>query len=248
MPTHGELLIEPAGAMLDAARRWLEPVRESLAHEFLSAYLTGSVLTQGFDPRHSRVNVAIVARALPVERLDAIARALPRPGKTLRFEPLFLTRAQIEQSLDVFPIEWLEMQERHLLLEGEDVLASLEVPRTWLRLQCEHELRGKHIHLRQVYVLHADRPAELARTLHAGASSFAALFRTLLRLRGESPPAESQRVVERVAELFGLDAQGLLSAHLVRFASRRHRRDEILPLYRRFLVEIERLIGAIDRL
>jgi hypothetical protein len=55
-------------------------------------------------------------------------------------------------------------------------------------------------------------------------------------------------VVERVAELFGLDAQGLLSAHLVRFASRRHRRDEILPLYRRFLVEIERLIGAIDRL
>ena len=189
-----------------------------------------------------------MARALPVERLDAIAGALPRPGRTLRFEPLFLTRAQIEKSLDVFPIEWLEMKERHLLLEGEDVLASLEVPRAWLRLQCEHELRGKHIHLRQVYLLHADRPDRLAHALHAAASSFAALFRTLLRLRGEAPPAESQRVAERVAELYGLEAQGLLSAHLVRFASRRHRREEILPLYRRFLVEIERLIGAIDRL
>jgi len=248
MATHGELLILPAGATLEAARRWLEPVRESLAHEFLSAYLTGSVLTQGFDPRHSRVNIAIVARALPVERLDAIAAALPRPGKTLRFEPLFLTRDQIDQSLDVFPIEWLEMKERHLLLEGEDVLASVEVPRTWLRLQCEHELRGKHIHLRQVYVLHARRPAELARTLRGGASSFAALFRTLLRLGGESPPAESQRVVERVAERFGLDPRGLLSAHLVRFASRRHGREEIQSHYRRFLVEIERLIGAIDGL
>ena len=247
MLTHGELRIEPAPELLAAARRWLEPVRAALGPEFLAAYLTGSVLTQGFDSRHSQVNLAIVARALPIGVLDALARALP--GATApRFEPLFLTRGQIEKSLDVFPIEWLEMQERHLLLAGEDVLAALEVPRQWLRLQCEHELRGKHIQMRQAYVLLARRPAELRRMLHASASSFAALFRTLLRLRGETPPAESQRVVERVAELFELDTQGLLSAHLVRYTSRRHKPAEILPLYQRFLTEIDRLIGAIDRL
>jgi hypothetical protein len=55
-------------------------------------------------------------------------------------------------------------------------------------------------------------------------------------------------VIERVAELFELDAQGLLSAHLVRYTSRRHRPAEILPLYQRFLVEIDRLIAAIDGL
>jgi len=247
MLTHVELRIEPAPEVLAAARRWLEPVRAALGPEFLAAYLTGSVLTQGFDSRHSQVNLAIVARALPIGVLDALARALP--GATApRFEPLFLTRGQIEKSLDVFPIEWLEMQERHLLLAGEDVLAALEVPRQWLRLQCEHELRGKHIQMRQAYVLLARRPAELRRMLHASASSFAALFRTLLRLRGETPPAESQRVVERVAELFELDTQGLLSAHLVRYTSRRHKPAEILPLYQRFLTEIDRLIGAIDRL
>ena len=248
MLTHGELRIEPAPEILAAARRWLEPVRAALGREFLSAYLTGSVLTQGFDPKHSRVNLGVIARALPIEALDAVARHLPHAGRPPRIEPLLLTLGQIQKSLDVFPIEWLEMQERHLLLEGDDVLAHLEVPRTWLRLQCEHELRGKHIQLRQAYVLLADRPAELRRMLHASASSFAALFRTLLRLRGESPPAESQRVVERVAELFELDAQGLLSAHLVRYTSRRHKPAEILPLYRRFLLEIDRLIGAIDRL
>jgi len=247
MLTHGELRIEPAPEVVAAARRWLEPVRAALGPEFLAAYLTGSVLTQGFDSRHSRVNLAIIARALPIGVLDALARALPR-ATAPRFEPLFLTRGQIEKSLDVFPIEWLEMQERHLLLAGEDVLAALEVPRQWLRLQCEHELRGKHIQMRQAYVLLARRPAELRRMLQASASSFAALFRTLLRLRGETPPAESQRVVERVAELYGLDTQGLLSAHLVRYPSRRHPAAEILPLYQRFLTELDRLIGAIDRL
>jgi len=248
MLTHGELRIEPSQEILAAARRWLGPVRTALGQEFLSAYLTGSVLTQGFDPKRSHVNMAIIARALPIGMLDAVAKTLPRTGKLPRFEPLLLTRGQIEKSLDVFPIEWLEMKERHLLLEGEDVLAQFEVPRTWLRHQCEHELRGKHIQLRQAYVLSANDPAALRRVLHASASSFAALFRTLLRLRGETPPAESQRVVERVAEMFELDAQGLLSAHLVRYTSRRHKSAEILPLYRRFLIEIERLIGAIDRL
>jgi hypothetical protein len=248
MLTHGELRIEPSQEILAAARRWLEPVRTALGQEFLSAYLTGSVLTQGFDAGHSRINAAVIARALPTSALDAVAKALPTGGRPPRFEPLLLTRGQIEKSLDVFPIEWLEMKERHLLLEGDDVLAMVEVPRTWLRHQCEHELRGKHIQLRQVYVLSASAPAELRRVLHASASSFAALFRTLLRLRGETPPAESQRVVERVAEMFGLDAQGLLSAHLVRYTSRRHKPAEIIPLYRRFLIEVERLIAALDRL
>jgi hypothetical protein len=248
MLTHKELRIEPAPEVLAAVRRWLAPVRTALGSEFLSAYLTGSVLTQGFDARHSRVNLAIIARALPIGVLDAVAQAIPRAGRLPQVEPLLLTRGQIEKSLDVFPIEWLEMQERHLLLEGEDVLSGLEVPRTWLRLQCEHELRGKHIQMRQAYVLLANRPTELRRALHASASSFAALFRTLLRLRGETPPAESQRVIERVAELFELDAQGLLSAHLVRYTSRRHKPAEILPLYQRFLLEIDRLIGTIDRL
>ena len=247
MPTHGELRIEPAHEIIEAARRWLEPVRGALGGEFLSAYLTGSVLTQGFDPRQSEVNVAVVARALPAAVLDGLARAIPRPRRSPTFAPLFLTRAQIEKSLDSFPIEWLEMKESHLLIEGDDVLESLEVPRTWLRLQCEHELRGKHIHLRQAYLLGWRRPDELALRTWASASSFAALFRTLLRLRGEVPPAESQRVIERVAEVFALDPQGLLSAHLARYGPRR-RPAELLTLYRRFLTEIDRLIGAIDGL
>src|SRR5437867_3138799 len=50
--THGELRIEPSPQVLDAARRWTEPVRTALGNDFLAAYLTGSVLLQGFDSQH----------------------------------------------------------------------------------------------------------------------------------------------------------------------------------------------------
>ncbi len=245
MTTHNEGRIEPAPEIVDGARRWLEPPRRALGPEFLSAYLHGSVLTRQFDPRRSRVNVLVVARQLgPIERLDALAAAIPAAGRPPHIEPMFVTRDQIEHSLDSFAIEWLEIQERHLRLEGEDVFGALEVPREALRLQLEHELRGKHIQLRQAYLL--GRPADRARMLSLAASSFATLFRTLLRLGGETPPADAGRVVERLAEMYHLDAQGLLGAHLQRASGNRTPADITHERFRRFLGEIERLIDALD--
>ena len=243
-----ELRIEPSAEILEATRAWLGQIRPALGGEFLSAYLTGSVLTQGFDAKRSQVNVLVVARTLDVTVLDAVRKAVPVGKKPPHFDPLFLTRVQIEKSLDAFPIEWLEIQERHLRIEGDDVFESIEVPLTYLRLQCEHELRGKHILLRQAYLASGKQPAELGRVLRANASSFATLYRTLLRLRGETPPADTSQVIERVAQLFGVDAQGLLVAHLVRYTGRRYAAPEMLAHYRKFLAEIDRLVNAIDQL
>lgn len=242
-----ESRIEPAPEILDAARKWLAPVRAALDTDFLAAYLTGSVLTSGFDPKTSRVNLLVVVRALPAETLDRLAVALPVTKKAPHFEPLFMTKDQAIASLDVFPIEWLDMLERHMRLEGDDLFQGLEVPRTWLRHQCEHELRGKHIRLRQEYLVSGGRTERLREVLTRFASGFHTLFRTLLRLRGEDPPASTERVIERVADLYGLDARGLLGAWMVRY-SRKADGDDVKDVYRRFLVEIERLIAAIDTL
>jgi hypothetical protein len=248
MLTESGSRIGPSPAILEASRRWLEPVRGVLGAEFLSAYLTGSVLSPTFDPLRSRVNLLILARGLDPAILARLALAIPRTKRAPHFDPLFLTRRQVEKSLDVFPIEWIEIQERHLLLAGEDALATLDVPRTNLRLQLEHELRGKQIQLRQTLLAAAKNPAALERTLHAAASSFAALFRSLLRWKGEEPPAESARVFHRVAEAFQLDATGLIVPHHLRHSGRPANRSEVLAHYLRFLAELDRLIDAIDEL
>lgn len=248
MHTPGDSFFEPPAEIVELARKWLTPVRAALGPDFVAAYLTGSVLTQGFVAKHSHINLLIVVRSLDGPQLDAVAKSLPAQRKHPFIDPLFLSRGQIEGSLDSFPIEWVEIQERHLRLEGDDVFTTLQVPRTYLRLQCEHELRGKHIQLRQNYLLHRTDGPALARMLRASASGFATLFRTLLRLRGEPVPAEPARIIQRVAELYQLDAQGLLSAHLFRYSTRRYKADEVLLLYHRFLAEVERLIGTLDEM
>ena len=246
--THSELRIEPPQPIMEATRAWLEPVRGALGNEFLAAYLTGSVLTQGFDPRHSKINIIVIARALDTEVLDRIRVAMPVTRKAPHFDPLLLTKRQIDNSLDSFPIEWLEMRERHLILEGEDMISTLQVPNTYLRLQCEHELRSKHIRLRQAYLASGRKPLILQEVLKGSASSFATLFRTLLRMRGEPAPAAAVELIEKVADLYRLEAEGLLGAHLVRYSARRYKADEIVAIYRKFLAEISRLVIAIDQL
>lgn len=245
--TTRESRIEPAAPLLEAARHWLAPVRAALEKDFLAAYLTGSVLNAGFDPAHSRLNVLVFARTVPADALDRLASAIPVTKKPPHFEPLFLTHDQLGASLDVFPMEWLDVIERHLLLEGEDVFGGVSVPRTWLRHQCEHELRGKHIRLRQEYLASGGRAERLREVLTRFASGFHALFRTLLRLRGEEPPASTERVIERVADAYGLDARALLGAYMVRFAPKSGGPD-VKDTYRKFMTEIERLTGAIDHL
>jgi len=240
--------IEPSPAVLTAARRWLDPVRAALGAEFVAAYLTGSVLAPGFDERRSRINLLVVTRALGLDVLDAVAGKLPADTRPPHIHPLFVTERQMVKSLDVFPIEWTDIQEGHLLLEGHDVLGGLHVPRGNLRIQLEHDLRARLIGLRQAYLANAQRGEELGAVLKAAASGFTTLCRTLLRLRGEAPPAEARQVIQRTAELFGLDAQGLSGAHVVRHSGAPPKRGELVALYRSFLVEVERLVNAIDEM
>lgn len=251
--TNLQTRIDPPQAVLEAAHAWLRPVQAALGDEFLAAYLTGSVLRAGFDARRSRVNLLIVARELPSTGLDslasAVASAIGRGSAVLvRFEPLFVTRRQIDSSLDVFPIEWLDIQEHHLLLEGVDFFETIEVPRANLRLQCEQELRGKHLRLRQEYLASAEQPERLRETLSRVASGFHTLFRTLLRLENEVPPASTEHLIERIAAVHGLDATALMGAYRIRHAEQAIPAEQVRAHFRGFLAEVEALISAIDGL
>jgi len=246
--TPSESRIEPPAEVLDAARRWLQPVRAALGAGFKAAFVTGSALRHGFSVTHSHVNLLVLAETLDTAALDRIAAAVPATRKPPHFDPLFMTHEQVLTSLDVFPIEWLDVLEHHVLLEGVDVFAGLEVPRANLRLQCEHELRGKHLRLRHAYLAAPDDSKRLAETLARLASGFLTLFRTLLRLRGETPPPSPEAVVGRVAEVFGLDAKALIGAHLVRHAKERPDQAGVRARYAAFMTEIERLVGQVDAL
>jgi len=72
--------------------------------------------------------------------------------KKLKAPPMLFTRNEINNALDVFPVEFLNIKRHHKLIHGEDILESIEVSKDKLRHQLEFEFRSKLIHLRQSYL------------------------------------------------------------------------------------------------
>ena len=62
--------------------------------------------------------------------------------------PLVLTPAYIRSSVDVFPIEFLDIKENSILLTGVDLLKEIAIDLSRLREQCEREIKGQLVRFR----------------------------------------------------------------------------------------------------
>jgi hypothetical protein len=62
---------------------------------------------------------------------------------------LLLSEHEVATSTDCFPIEFHDIQARHRLLHGADVISAIVVDKSFYRAQVEHELRAKVLRLRQ---------------------------------------------------------------------------------------------------
>jgi hypothetical protein len=101
------------------------------------------------------------------------------------------------------------MKDRYRLLYTDDFLAGLDISLETLRFQCEQELKGKLLKLRQFYLDRAESTAALERLPTKSLSSFMVLFTEMIRLKRISQPQSNESILSPMSEL------GLLTAALV---------------------------------
>lgn len=72
--------------------------------------------------------------------------------KPLKEIPLVMTKEELTDGSDVFPLEFLNIIQHHEIYYGEDLLKDLPISKEHLRHQLEFEFRSKLIHLRGEYL------------------------------------------------------------------------------------------------
>ena len=150
--------------------------------------LYGSAADGEFHPDFSNVNLLCILRETSFATLTAMASAVEWWTRQKHNAPLVLTREELERSTDVFSIEFLDMQQRHRVLFGADVLSGLQIPMHFHRAQLEYELREKLILLRERLLLAAGNKKQLWELLLGSLSTFTTFFRHGLIALGEKPP------------------------------------------------------------
>lgn len=215
--------------------------------ELKAVVLYGSAAGGDFSKKYSDVNLfCVVANptAGSLAKANRLVRKWVRRGNS---PPHFFGPEHIERSLDVFPIEFLDMQERHQVLLGHDPLAGVTIDPKNLRHQCESELKGKLIHLRAFYAANCHRPRRVARTMVESFPTFLAGFRAILRLMGLQPPKDARAVVELLAQRLDFAPQIFLDIITIRQgASLLPRGDGALTAFERYLTELSAITTYVD--
>jgi predicted nucleotidyltransferase len=236
------------GEVEQALQAFVQDVQELYGGDLVAVFLYGSTAAGEHVAGRSDVNVAVVLRQLTPALLRKAAPHIRNWYRRGFATPLFFDPEALHDSLDVFPIEFLDMQERHRTLWGPDLFASLHIEQHNLRLQCEQELRGKLMKLRQSYVESALAPVDLEHVLVAAATSLVVLARTLLRLGGGDTTGKANAVLEQVQARFAVSTTALRKACQLKRGQIRLVGSGIEELYREILEEVEGLVEVVDKL
>lgn len=234
--------------MEQVLQKFVQDVQSVYGEDLLAILLYGSAAAGEHVAGRSDMNVAVILRRLTPALLRKAAGHLRGWHHQGFATPLFFDPETFDASLEVFPIEFLDMQERHRTLWGPDLLADLQIGRGNLRLQCEQELRGKWLKLCQSYVEGVSTPSDLERILRVALSSIVVLARTLLRLGGEDPGGSADTVLDRAQVRFGASTASLRRAYLVKRGDLRLGGSDLDALYREVLEEVQGLVRVVDGL
>jgi len=223
----------------------VERLAAALGARLECVVLYGSAARGDFQEGKSDLNLAIVAEALDPQTLEALSAPVAFWVKKGNPVPTLLTRAILADSLDVFPIEALDIRTHRVVLRGADPFADLVVRVEPLRLQCEREFREKLMRLREGYLAAHGSPAALSRLLTSSYTTFLALFRAGLHLVGDAPPGDGSATAAAFCARAGLDPQPF-------DAIDRLRRGEASPgldlrtLFSTYYEQLTRAAGVLD--
>ncbi|MFO7987311.1 MAG: hypothetical protein R6U38_15740 [Desulfatiglandaceae bacterium] len=173
--------------------------------DLVSIILYGSATGPDFIPGKSDINFMIVLTEEGIDHLDRAFDVVGRWRKKGVAVPLFLTESYVQTSLDVYPIEYLNFQRNHQLVFGKDILKDLTVDPEFLRLQCEREVKGKLLLLREAFLETSGRPGPLKALAGQVLPAIIALFEALLYLKGEALPQKKHEVITAASKVLGID-------------------------------------------
>lgn len=236
------------GKEADRAERLARDLAKTYGDVLASVVLYGSAARGEYVEGLSDLNVLVLLRdtaPATLRRATGLAREWVGEGNP---PPLVMGVAEWRRSADVFPVELSDIREAHRTLHGEDPFAGVEIDPADLRRQCEHELKGKQIQLREAYLFSAGAPEELGATLRKSLSTFLVLFRAVLRLAGDEGAREPEEVIRRTARRAGFDPEPLLEILRARRDAGEWRPEPDSLVVTGYLEAVGRVVDYVDRL
>ncbi len=229
--------------------RFVEKLKTIFGEDIHSIHIVGSVLNEDFIDGVSDLNSVVVFKRLRFSHVEALAPLGKEFRKKRIAAPWLMDPEYIHQSLDAFPVEFLNFQLLHRTVQGEDILKDLPIERSLLRVQLERELKSRLIWLRQGYLSTMGEPAGLSEHLKGVIKSMVPLLRALCFLKEkEVPVASAEALFEQIGQILGINISALSQAWAFRRQKKSLPKSELDALYERLYETTEEISHQVDRM
>lgn len=222
----------------------VERLSKALGDDLLSIVLYGAAVHGDVYREVGQLNLMVVCANLETETLSQLSAPVQWWLRSGHPWPRLFSPDLIRDSVDIYPIEYLDITRHHRVLFGSDPLADLDVDVAHLRLQCERELREKLMRLREGFVESRGRAKLLRQLLAASYASFALVWRGCLHLLGAPVPAHDRDVAVALCRRLDLDPTPF--EEVAAMAAGKSKLDEG-AVFDRYYRELEAMVVRIDR-
>lgn len=211
--------------------------------------LYGSATGRDYRPGISDINLLCVLRDIEFSGLKKSLKLISWGIRRRIAAPLFLSIEHIRSSQDVFPMEFLEMKENHVVLYGEDFLKGLDVSNKNVRVFCEEQIKGKLIRIRQAYLEIGLKRKGMEALLKESMNGLMPVFRNLLRLKGNTaPPKDKERILSDLSDAFGLERNIFIGILRDKKNDEKIGRRDIEYYMEKYIEQIKKLALIVDKL
>ena len=223
-------------------------LREAYGPDLVSVVLYGSAASGDYQKKFSDLNLLCTLRQVGAPELRKGEKVINWWAKQKQPPPLLFSVEETQNAHDAFPIEFLDIQQSHRILYGEDLVAQIQVNMAHHRRQLEHELRSAVLRLRERYLSAQQENKQVVELMVRSLPTFATLARHALIHADHSAPARKREIFQAAAAQFGLDGSPFETLLKVREGTQKLAGEEVHSVFASYLAQAIKLAEAVDRL
>ena len=189
----------------------VQTLKTMLAEDLVAVVVFGSAARGDYRAGESNVDLIVIVKADPKEKLAAIGPALSLARFSARIEAMILRADEIPRASDCFPLLYADVARSSVTLFGKSPFDDLVIASAHKRLRIEQELREARIRLRRVVSDMSD-DAAFGRALDRKVKQLRGTLFALLELRGTTVTDRLAPVIEAACTRYGVEAKALLAA------------------------------------
>lgn len=232
--------------MDDRLKKFSDELVKKACGNLVSLVAYGSYAS-GEHYKRSDFNTLVVLNEIGLKELTAISGVIKKWVKSGNPIPMIFTEETIKMSMDVFPLEFIDIKENHIVIYGKEIFKKLKINTKNLRLEVERELKAGFLRLIRAYLMTEGRLKDIKELMLNSISGIIALLKGVLMIYKIKPPLKKQDIINAMPQSMKLNKTVFFDILRLKEDIQIFNDNEISSIFSEYIENIEKVIKNVDK-